>query len=74
MDTDTNKFVWEWSSLDHVDPAGASLILQSGNAGLGVNSSQVWHYFYMDAFDVDPESNTYLKSTDHVSATEVIHR
>jgi hypothetical protein len=40
-----NKVVWEWSSLDHVDPAGTNLTLQSGNAGLGVNSSRVWHSF-----------------------------
>ncbi|RJE21449.1 Arylsulfotransferase ASST [Aspergillus sclerotialis] len=62
VDTDTNRVLWEWSSLDHVDPAGANLTLQSGHAGLGVNSSQVWHYFYMNAFDVNPEKNTYLLS------------
>lgn len=62
VDTDTNRVLWEWSSLDHIDPAGTNLTLQSGNAGLGVNSSQVWHYFYMNAFDVDPETNTYLLS------------
>ncbi|KAJ5814583.1 hypothetical protein N7474_006360 [Penicillium riverlandense] len=62
VDTDTNQLLWEWSSLDHIDPAGTNLTLQSGNAGLGVNSSQVWHYFYMNAFDVDPKTNTYLLS------------
>ncbi|KAJ5088536.1 hypothetical protein N7456_012152 [Penicillium angulare] len=62
VDTDTNRVLWEWSSLDHVDPAGTNLTLQSGNAGLGVNSSQVWHYFYMNAFDVDAKTNKYLLS------------
>ena len=62
VDTDSNEVLWEWSSLDHVDPAGTNLTLLSGNAGLGVNSSQVWHYFYMNAFDIDAESNTYLIS------------
>lgn len=62
VDTDTNRVVWEWSSLDHVNPAYTNLTLQSGNVGLGTNSSQVWHYFYMNAFDVDPETNTYLLS------------
>lgn len=62
VDTDTNRVLWEWSSLDHVDPTYTNLTLQSGNAGLGTNSSQVWHYFYMNAFDVDPETNTYLIS------------
>ncbi|KAJ5606570.1 hypothetical protein N7510_009351 [Penicillium lagena] len=62
VDTDTNQLLWEWSSLDHINPAGTNLTLQSGNAGLGVNSSQVWHYFYMNAFDVDPKTNTYLLS------------
>lgn len=62
VDTATNRVLWEWSSLDHVDPAGTNLTLQDGHAGLGVNSSQVWHYFYMNAFDVDAEENTYLLS------------
>jgi hypothetical protein len=62
VDTDTNRVLWEWSSLVHVDPVYTNLTLQSGNAGLGTNSSQVWHYFYMNAFDVDPETNTYLLS------------
>lgn len=68
VDTDTNRVLWEWSSLDHVDPAGTNLTLQGGNAGLGVNSSQVWHYFYMNAFDVDPKSNTYLLSARSMCA------
>ncbi|KAJ5912359.1 hypothetical protein N7504_001242 [Penicillium tannophilum] len=62
VDTHSNRVLWEWSSLDHVDPAGTNLTLESGNAGLGVNSSQAWHYFYMNAFDVDPKTNTYLLS------------
>ncbi|KAJ5690235.1 hypothetical protein N7462_004627 [Penicillium macrosclerotiorum] len=62
VDTESNRVLWEWSSLDHIDPASTNLTLQSGNAGLGTNSSQVWHYFYMNAFDVDPETNTYLLS------------
>lgn len=62
IDTDTNQVLWEWSSLEHVDPAGTNLTLNSGQAGLGVNSSQVWHYFYMNAFDVNPDEDTYLLS------------
>lgn len=58
----SNRVLWEWSSLDHVDPLGTNLTLQSGNAGLGTNSSQVWHYFYMNAFDVNPKTNTFLIS------------
>ncbi|KAJ5089672.1 hypothetical protein N7532_008356 [Penicillium argentinense] len=62
IDTNTNRVLWEWSSLEHIDPVGTNLTLESGNAGTGVNSSQVWHYFYMNAFDVDPKTNTYLLS------------
>lgn len=58
----SNQLLWEWSALDHVDPIGTNLTLQSGNAGLGTNSSQVWHYFYMNAFDVDRKTDTYLIS------------
>lgn len=68
VDTDTNRVLWEWSSLEHVDPAGTNLTLLSGNAGLGVNSSQVWHYFYMNAFDVNPDENTYLLSARSMCA------
>lgn len=68
VDTDTNRVLWEWSSLDHVDPAGTNLTLQGGHAGLGVNSSQVWHYFYMNAFDVDTETNTFLLSARSMCA------
>ncbi|KAJ5725112.1 uncharacterized protein N7483_006469 [Penicillium malachiteum] len=68
VDTDSNRMLWEWSALDHVDPAGTNITLQSGNAGLGVNSSQAWHYFYMNAFDVDADTNTYL-----ISARSMMH-
>lgn len=62
VDTDTNRVLWEWSSLENIDPAGTNLTLESGNAGTGVNSSQAWHYFYMNAFDIDTENNNYLLS------------
>ncbi|KAA8913684.1 hypothetical protein TRICI_003142 [Trichomonascus ciferrii] len=62
VDVNTNKLLWEWHSLDHVDPADTNLTLNEGHAGLGTNSSQAWHYFYMNAADVNPEQNTYLFS------------
>ncbi|KAJ6031719.1 hypothetical protein N7540_002451 [Penicillium herquei] len=68
VDTDSNRVLWEWSALDHLDPAGTNITLQSGNAGLGVNSSQAWHYFYMNAFDVDADTNTYLISARSMCA------
>ncbi|KAJ5221551.1 uncharacterized protein N7469_010438 [Penicillium citrinum] len=62
VDMETNRVLWEWSALEHIDPADTNLTLQSGNAGTGVNSSQAWHYFYMNAFDIDAENNNYLLS------------
>ncbi|OOQ89380.1 hypothetical protein PEBR_27691 [Penicillium brasilianum] len=68
VDTDSNRVLWKGSSLDHVDPAYTNFTLQSGNAGLGTDSSQVWQYFYMNAFDVNPETLTYL-----ISASKHVH-
>lgn len=62
VDVETNNLLWEWSSLDHVDPADSNVTLQDGQGGTGVNSSQAWHYFYMNAADVNPSENTLLFS------------
>lgn len=62
VDVESNKLLWEWNSLDHVDPADTNLTLNGGHAGLGVNSSQVWHYFYMNAADANQYENTFLFS------------
>ncbi|RMJ13570.1 hypothetical protein CDV36_006764 [Fusarium kuroshium] len=64
LDIATGKLLFEWSSLDHVQPDEAVLPINPGQAGSGYNSSDAWDYFHINSVDKDAEGNYLISARD----------
>ncbi|KAF9887763.1 hypothetical protein FE257_009569 [Aspergillus nanangensis] len=62
IDVETGRVVWEWHSVDHVDPGASKLGLQSGCFGSGRDSTDPWIYFLINSIDKDDEGNYLLSA------------
>lgn len=56
--------MFEWSSLDYVQPDEAILPINPGQAGSGYNSSDAWDYFHINSVDKDSEGNYLISARD----------
>ncbi|ETS80051.1 hypothetical protein PFICI_07580 [Pestalotiopsis fici W106-1] len=72
LDLDTGKLLFEWSSLEHVDPSHSAVSLSSGHAGDGQNSTSAWDYFHINSVDKGDDGH-YLISARHASTLYKIH-
>ncbi|KAK5684140.1 hypothetical protein LTS10_004004 [Elasticomyces elasticus] len=68
VEIDTGKVIFEWRSLDHVDP-GLSWTMPSSTdtSGDGLHERTPWDYFHLNSIDKNIEGD-YLISARHVSA------
>ncbi|KAI7155803.1 hypothetical protein KC349_g6743 [Hortaea werneckii] len=68
VEIDTGKVVFEWRSLDHVDP-GLSWTLPgtTDTSGDGLHEQSPWDYFHLNSIDKNIDGD-YLISARHVSA------
>ncbi|KAF2864266.1 hypothetical protein K470DRAFT_199661, partial [Piedraia hortae CBS 480.64] len=68
VDIDSGRLVFEWRSLDHVDP-GLSWTLPgtTDTSGDGLTEQTPWDYFHLNSIDKNVEGD-YLISARHVSA------
>ncbi|KAI9903123.1 hypothetical protein N3K66_002475 [Trichothecium roseum] len=64
LDISTGELLFEWSSLDHVQPDEAILPINPGQAGSGYNSSDAWDYFHINSVDKDAEGNYLISARD----------
>ncbi|KAF4962195.1 hypothetical protein FSARC_9710 [Fusarium sarcochroum] len=64
LDISTGKLLFEWSSLDHVQPDEAVLPINPGQAGSGYNSSDAWDYFHINSVDKDAQGNYLISARD----------
>ena len=64
LDIATGKVLFEWSSLDHVQPDESVLPINSGQAGSGYNSSDAWDYFHINSVDKDADGNYLISARD----------
>ncbi|TVY17990.1 hypothetical protein LARI1_G005477, partial [Lachnellula arida] len=71
LDIETGKVLYEWSSLDHVDPSEGYLPLNPGQAGAGYNSSDAWDYFHINSVDKDAEGNYLISARDANAAYKI---
>ncbi|KAL4902133.1 ASST-domain-containing protein [Aspergillus multicolor] len=67
LDLDSGEVLFEWSSLDHINPSASVVPLPSGQAGDGTNSTSAWDYFHVNNVGKDAEGS-YLISARHASA------
>ncbi|KAK7415222.1 hypothetical protein QQX98_006069 [Neonectria punicea] len=64
LDIATGELLFEWSSLDHVQPDEAVLPINPGQAGSGYNSSDAWDYFHINSVDKDAAGNYLVSARD----------
>ncbi|KAM0556863.1 hypothetical protein ACHAPJ_005535 [Fusarium lateritium] len=64
LDISTGKLLFEWFSLDHVQPDEAVLPINPGQAGSGYNSSDAWDYFHINSVDKDAQGNYLISARD----------
>ncbi|EGX90200.1 hypothetical protein CCM_06619 [Cordyceps militaris CM01] len=69
LDIETGEVLFEWQSLDHVDPKKSAFPLDFGPGlpGSGRNETDAWNYFHINSVDKDDEGN-YLISARNVAA------
>lgn len=68
VDIETGGVVFEWRSLDHVDPSEAwTLPSSTDTSGDGLHEQSPWDYFHINSIDKNVEGD-YLISARHVSA------
>lgn len=67
VEIDTGRVVFEWRSLDHVDP-GQSWTMPgtTDTSGDGLHEQSPWDYFHLNSIDKD-ENGDYLLSARHTS-------
>ncbi|KAB8235709.1 arylsulfotransferase family protein [Aspergillus alliaceus] len=66
FDIRTGELVFEWNSLDHLDPANSWNPLGSSPGNSGLSTAQTWDYVHLNSVDKDDEGN-YLISSRHFS-------
>ncbi|CAK4033332.1 hypothetical protein AC578_9619 [Lecanosticta acicola] len=68
VDIDTGRLIFEWRSLDHVDPSQAwTLPGSTDTSGDGLHEESPWDYFHLNSVDKNQDGD-YLISARHVSA------
>ncbi|KAK1527769.1 hypothetical protein CPAR01_12327, partial [Colletotrichum paranaense] len=69
IDIETGEVVFEWESLDHVDPKYSAFALDFGEGlpGGGKTEADGWNYFHVNSVDKDDEGN-YLVSARNTAA------
>ncbi|KAI9148812.1 hypothetical protein HJFPF1_10854 [Paramyrothecium foliicola] len=72
IDIESGRVIFEWESLDHVDPkyctdSAFPLDFGDGLPGSGRNETDAWNYFHINSVDKDDEGN-YLISARNVAA------
>ncbi|KAJ3526067.1 hypothetical protein NM208_g11361 [Fusarium decemcellulare] len=69
VDIETGQVIFEWQSLDHVDPKYSAFPLDFGEGlpGSGRNETDAWNYFHINSVDKDDEGN-YLLSARNVAS------
>ena len=68
VETDTSKVLFEWRSLDHVDPSAAYTLPGTTDvSGDGLSKWSPWDYFHINSVDKD-ENGDYLISARHTNS------
>lgn len=68
IDVETNDVLFEWRSLDHVDPSSSyTWPAHTDTSGTGLNVHEPWDYFHINSVDKNAAGD-YLISSRHTSA------
>ncbi|PWY66450.1 MFS general substrate transporter [Aspergillus heteromorphus CBS 117.55] len=68
VDVETNEVLFEWKSLDHVDPSDAyTWPSHTDTSGTGLDPRSPWDYFHINSIDKNADGD-YLISSRHTCA------
>ncbi|KAJ5664478.1 hypothetical protein N7507_005209 [Penicillium longicatenatum] len=68
VDVETSKVLFEWRSLDHVDPSMSyTYPAHTDTSGTGLNVHEPWDYFHINSIDKNTDGD-YLISSRHTCA------
>ncbi|KAE8153910.1 MFS general substrate transporter [Aspergillus avenaceus] len=68
VDVETNEVLFEWKSLDHVDPtASYTFPGHTDTSGTGLDPRSPWDYFHINSIDKNKDGD-YLISSRHTCA------
>ncbi|KAJ5614011.1 hypothetical protein N7528_007665 [Penicillium herquei] len=68
VDVATSKVIFEWRSLDHVDPSNSyTWPAHTDTSGTGLNVHEPWDYFHINSIDKNADGD-YLVSSRHTCA------
>ncbi|KAJ5096839.1 hypothetical protein N7456_007560 [Penicillium angulare] len=68
VDVETSKVLFEWRSLDHVDPSMSyTYPAHTDTSGTGLNVHEPWDYFHINSIDKNADGD-YLISSRHTCA------
>ena len=68
IDVETSKVLFEWRSLDHVDPSMSyTYPAHTDTSGTGLNVHEPWDYFHINSVDKNADGD-YLISSRHTCA------
>jgi hypothetical protein len=67
LNIETGEVIFDWESIDHVDPGDSALSLNLLPPSTGTESSQAWDYFHINSVDKDAEGD-YIISGRHTKA------
>ncbi|KAI9702216.1 MAG: hypothetical protein M1820_006298 [Bogoriella megaspora] len=68
VDVETGKLVFEWRSLDHIDPQYTyTMPATTDTSGDGIQPFSPWDYFHINSIDKNKDGD-YLISARHVAA------
>ncbi|KAF9890323.1 hypothetical protein FE257_005989 [Aspergillus nanangensis] len=68
VDVETNEVLFEWKSLDHIDPSASYTYPgHTDTSGTGLEPRSPWDYFHINSIDKNKEGD-YLISSRHTCA------
>ncbi|KAI9025424.1 ASST-domain-containing protein [Hyaloraphidium curvatum] len=71
LDLETGEVLFEWESLDHVDPAYTALPLSETGEGFGRDSLDAWNYFHINSVDKDARGNYLISARNYAAVFKI---
>ncbi|KXS12874.1 hypothetical protein M427DRAFT_46115 [Gonapodya prolifera JEL478] len=71
LDVETGRIVFEWQSLDHVNPSYSTIPLSEGLEGSGLSSLDAWNYFNINSVDKDDQGNYLVSARNYATIFKI---
>ncbi|KAJ5418081.1 uncharacterized protein N7487_001631 [Penicillium crustosum] len=71
VDISSGKLLFEWYSLDHVNPEYSAFPLESEGVFKGTSSLDAWNYFHINSVDKDDEGNYLISARNYAAIFKI---